>query len=177
MSVLYPFRIGEGYDLHRIIEVPAEGRKLVLGGAVIPWDRCLDGHSDADVLIHAIMNSVLGAAALGDIGRHFPDSDPEYKNIDSMILAAKTNLMVRSLGYEIGNIDATVEAQEPKLSRYIPEMIKNIAGVFRIDQDQVNVKATTGEHIGVIGRGEGIAARAVCLLYKSGVSSGRTVLL
>ena len=166
MTDSFPFRIGEGYDLHRVIAAPDSGRSLILGGVSVPWEKCLDGHSDADVLTHAVMNAVLGAAALGDIGRHFPDSDPAYKDADSLVLAKETARMLDLAGYRIGNIDATVEAQSPKLSPYIDAMRKNISSAYSIMPDQVSVKATTGEHIGIIGRGEGIAARAVCIIFK-----------
>ena len=177
MTNVFPYRIGEGYDLHRVKDIPEEGRELILGGVVIPWDRCLEGHSDADVLVHAIMNAVLGAAALGDIGRHFPDTDPAYKNADSLMLAARTAVMLSAAGYKISNIDATVEAQNPKLSPFIDQMRIKISQAYSISEEQVSVKATTGEHIGIIGRGEAIAARAVCLIYKSELFSGRTIKL
>ena len=170
-------RIGEGYDLHRVIEVPEEGRDFIIGGVKIPWNRCLDGHSDADVLTHAIMNAVLGAAALGDIGRHFPDTDPRFRNADSLKLAAETGLMLKRAGYEIVNIDSTIEAQNPKMAPYIDEMRKNIAGAYNTDISRISVKATTGEYIGIIGRGEGIAARAVCLICGSGINTARNILL
>ncbi|MCR5262496.1 MAG: 2-C-methyl-D-erythritol 2,4-cyclodiphosphate synthase [Clostridiales bacterium] len=177
MSAAAFLRIGEGYDLHRVKEIPSGGRDLVIGGVIIPWNRCLDGHSDADVLTHAVMNSVLGAAALGDIGRHFPDTDPRFEGADSLLLAAETRFMLKQAGYEVVNIDSTIEAQEPKMSPYIEEMRVNIAKAYGISPSQVSVKATTGEHIGIIGRGEGIAARAVCLIQASSTNSARNILL
>lgn len=155
-------RIGHGYDVHRLME----GRKLILGGVEIPCDKGLLGHSDADVLLHAVMDSLLGAAALGDIGRHFPDTDPAYEGIDSRVLLKKTGELLKESGYEVGNIDCTVIAQRPKLAPYIGEMRKNIAETLGISENQVNVKATTEEKLGFTGRGEGIAAHAVSLIEK-----------
>ena len=153
-------RIGNGYDVHRL----TENRKLILGGVEIPYDKGLLGHSDADVLIHAVMDALLGAAALGDIGKHFPDTDPVYKGADSRELLSHVRRLIEDKGYFIENIDATIIAQKPKLASYIPEMKENIAGVLKISPDQVNVKATTEEGLGFTGQGLGIAASAVCLL-------------
>lgn len=153
-------RIGHGYDVHRLIA----GRKLILGGVEIPYILGLDGHSDADVLLHAMMDALLGAAALGDIGHLFPDTDPAYKGISSLKLLAVVAARIREKGYEIGNIDATVIAQKPKLAPFIEAMRKETARVLQIDPDQLNIKATTEERLGFSGREEGIAAHAVCLL-------------
>lgn len=153
-------RIGHGYDVHRLIA----GRKLILGGVEIPYILGLDGHSDADVLLHAMMDALLGAAALGDIGHLFPDTDPAYKGISSLKLLAVVAARIREKGYEIGNIDATVIAQKPKLAPFIEAMRKETARVLQIDPDRLNIKATTEEHLGFSGREEGIAAHAVCLL-------------
>lgn len=153
-------RIGQGYDVHRL----TEGRRLILGGVHIPWDRGLLGHSDADVLVHAIMDALLGAAALGDIGGMFPDSDPKYAGADSLGLLRTVSERLREAGFSVCNIDSTIVAQAPKLAGYIPEMRKNIAQAAGIDLGAVSVKATTEEHLGFTGRGEGIAAQAVALL-------------
>ncbi|MCD8018150.1 MAG: 2-C-methyl-D-erythritol 2,4-cyclodiphosphate synthase [Clostridiales bacterium] len=153
-------RIGSGYDVHRL----TEGRKLILGGVEIPYEKGLLGHSDADVLIHAVMDALLGAAALGDIGRHFPDNDPAYEGADSMRLLCEVGKMIQENAYFIENIDATIIAQRPKLAPYIPEMRSNIADVLGLSVQQVNVKATTEEGLGFTGEGLGIAASAVCLL-------------
>ena len=153
-------RIGHGYDVHRLVE----GRKLILGGVEIPYILGLDGHSDADVLLHAMMDALLGAAALGDIGHLFPDTDPAYKGISSLKLLAVVAARIREKGYEIGNIDATVIAQKPKLAPFIEAMRKETARVLQIDPDRLNIKATTEERLGFSGREEGIAAHAVCLL-------------
>ena len=155
-------RIGHGYDVHRLVE----GRKLILGGVEIPWEKGLDGHSDADVLVHAIMDALLGAAALGDIGQHFPDSDPAYKGADSCTLLGRVNQLLRQKGYAIGNIDATILAQRPKLAPHIPAMRQRIAEVLGIEPDCVSVKATTEEGLGFTGSGEGIAAHAVALIER-----------
>ena len=155
-------RIGSGYDVHRL----TEGRKLILGGVEIPFEKGLLGHSDADVLVHAVMDALLGAAALGDIGKHFPDTDPAYKGADSMKLLSEVRRLIEKKAYFIENIDATVIAQRPKLAGYIPQMKKNIADVLGISEGQVNVKATTEEGLGFIGEGLGIAASAVCLAFK-----------
>lgn len=156
-------RIGSGYDVHKLVD----GRKLILGGVEIPYDKGLLGHSDADVLLHAIMDALLGAAALGDIGKHFPDSDQEFKGADSLSLLSKVLYLISQKGYCIMNIDTTIIAQKPKLAPYISKMRENIAAVLGIDMDQVNVKATTEEGLGFTGAGEGIAASAVCLIEES----------
>ena len=153
-------RIGTGYDVHKLVE----GRKLILGGVEIPYEKGLLGHSDADVLLHAIMAARRGAAALGDIGQHFPDTDPEYEGADSLKLLAEVGKILRDAGYQIGNIDATVIAQRPKLMPYLPEMRQNVAGALGIDVSQVSIKATTEEHLGFTGRGEGISTQAVALI-------------
>ena len=153
-------RIGHGYDVHRL----AENRRLVIGGVVIPYERGLLGHSDADVLLHAISDALLGAAALGDIGHMFPDSDPKYKDADSILLLRKVGARLYTAGYTVSNIDATVIAQAPKLAPYIKEMRKKIAYALGIDIDAVSVKATTEEGLGFSGAGDGIAAHAVCLI-------------
>ena len=156
-------RIGHGYDVHRLVE----GRALVLGGVHIPFEKGLLGHSDADVLTHAVMDALLGAAAMGDIGKLFPDSDEAYKGADSLLLAKEVMKRLREAGYEVGNIDATVVAQAPKLSPFIPTMRENLANALGVPTDAVSVKATTEEHLGFTGEGLGIAAHAVCLLLKS----------
>ena len=153
-------RIGHGYDVHKLV---AE-RKLILGGVEIKSDLGLSGHSDADVLVHAVMDSLLGAAALGDIGKHFPDSDIKYKNANSLILLQKICKLINEKNYKIQNIDATIIAQKPKFSPYILKMRENISGVCRIDVNQINIKATTEENLGFTGRYEGISSHAVCLL-------------
>lgn len=153
-------RIGHGYDVHRLVE----GRKLILGGVEIPYKKGLDGHSDADVLVHALMDALLGAAALGDIGKLFPDTDPAYEGIDSLLLLDRVLAEVEEKGYRISNVDMTILAQAPKLSPYIPAMRDRLALRLKLDPDQVNVKATTEEHLGFTGRGEGISVHAVCLL-------------
>ena len=155
-------RIGHGYDVHRIVE----GRKLILGGAEIPFDKGLLGHSDADVLLHAISDSLLGAAALGDIGKHFPDTDESFKGANSLLLLEKVCALLKEKGYKIVNIDATVLAQRPKLKDYIEKMRENIARACKTDIDAISVKATTEEGLGFTGAGEGIAAHAVCLIQK-----------
>ena len=156
------FRIGHGYDVHRLVP----GRKLIIGGVQIPYELGLDGHSDADVLIHAVCDALLGAAAMRDIGFHFPDSDDRYKGISSIKLIISVNDMLKAQGYNIVNIDATVIAQRPKLCAYIPDMIKNISEALLLDVSAVNVKATTEERLGFTGRGEGISAHAVCIIEK-----------
>ena len=153
-------RIGHGYDVHRLVE----GRKLILGGVEIPFQKGLLGHSDADVLTHAVMDALLGALALGDIGKHFPDSDPAYKGADSLMLAREVAKLLLAQNYRIGNVDATILAQAPKLAPYIPQMRENLALALGIPTDAVSVKATTEEGLGFTGTGEGIAAHAVCLL-------------
>jgi 2-C-methyl-D-erythritol 2,4-cyclodiphosphate synthase len=153
-------RIGQGYDVHQLVA----GRKLVIGGVEIPYEKGLLGHSDADVLLHAICDALLGAAALGDIGRHFSDADARYKNIDSRILLRESLHLVREQGYRVGNVDATIIAQAPKMAPHILQMVENIAADLRVEKSAVNVKATTTEKLGLTGRGEGIAAQAVVLL-------------
>ena len=153
-------RIGTGYDVHRLVE----GRKLILGGVTIPFEKGLLGHSDADVLVHAIMDALLGAAALGDIGKLFPDNDDTFLDADSMKLLAIVRDRLADKLYVVENVDATIIAQKPKLAEYIPAMKENIAKTLGIDPDRVNVKATTEEHLGITGRGEGIAAEAVALI-------------
>ena len=155
-------RFGMGYDVHRLVE----GRKLILGGVEIPWEKGLLGHSDADVLLHAIADALLGAAALGDIGRHFPDTDERFKGADSMKLLAEVVRLVREKGYRVGNVDATIVAQAPKLAPHIEEMTENIARVLGVGKDQVNVKATTEERLGFTGSGEGMSAYAVAGIEK-----------
>lgn len=153
-------RVGMGYDVHKLVN----DRALILGGVTVPYERGLLGHSDADVLVHAIMDALLGAAALGDIGRHFPDTDQTYQGISSMELLAQVKLLIEKECYIIGNIDATIIAQKPKLSPYIDEMVKNIATTLGLDDSQVNVKATTEEGLGFTGKEEGISSQAICLL-------------
>lgn len=157
------FRIGHGYDVHKLVE----GRDLIIGGVNIPHHLGLLGHSDADVLLHAISDSLLGALALGDIGKHFPDTDENFKGADSLVLLALVGEMVKKEGYEVGNIDATVLAQAPKLAPFIPQMRLNIARALEIELDAVSIKATTEEGLGFTGEEKGIAAHAVCLMYKS----------
>lgn len=153
-------RIGQGYDVHRLVE----GRKLIIGGVDIPYEKGLLGHSDADVLIHAVMDALLGAAALGDIGQHFPDSDERYKGISSIALLKEVGKILQENGYMIENIDSTVIAQRPKLLPYRPQMAENIAAALGIEKEQVSVKATTEEGLGFTGTGEGISAQAIALL-------------
>jgi len=153
-------RIGHGYDVHRLVE----GRKLILGGVEIAHDKGLAGHSDADVLIHAICDALLGAASLGDIGQHFPDDDPAYKDIDSRVLLRKVREKLEAQSLKIENIDSTVIAQAPRLAPHIPEMIQNITSDLSIEPDQMNIKATTTEKLGFAGREEGIAVHAIALL-------------
>ena len=157
------FRIGHGYDVHRLVE----GRALILGGVRIPYEKGLDGHSDADVLLHAIIDAILGAAALGDIGKLYPDNDNRFLGIDSLILLKDTYDRIASLGYTVGNIDATVIAQRPKLAPFIESMRENIAKTLSVSLDAINVKATTEERLGFTGSGKGIAAHAVALLCRS----------
>ena len=154
-------RVGMGYDVHRL----TENRDLILGGVKIDWEKGLLGHSDADVLIHAVMDALLGAAALGDIGKHFPDTDPAYKGISSIILLEHVTALLREHHYEIGNIDATIIAQRPKLAAYRPQMAENIADALGLPVSRVSVKATTEERLGFTGRKEGIAAQAAALIY------------
>lgn len=153
-------RIGHGYDVHRF----APDRALILGGVQIPYELGLDGHSDADVLLHAVMDALLGAAGLRDIGYHFPDTDMRYKGADSMILLSYVAEKIKEKGYRVGNVDVTMIAQKPKLKQYIPRMQENIAGQLGVDMDRVNVKATTEEGLGFTGKLEGLACHAVCLL-------------
>ena len=153
-------RIGHGYDVHKLVE----GRKLILGGIEVPHTLGLLGQSDADVLTHAIMDSILGAAALGDIGQHFPDNDDRYLGADSTELLRHVMELIREKGYRIGNLDATIIAQKPKLMSYLPQMRKKLAEVMEISEDRLNLKATTEEHLGFTGRQEGISAHCVCLL-------------
>ena len=156
-------RIGHGYDVHRL----TKNRDLIIGGVKIPYEKGLLGHSDADVLVHAILDAALGALGEGDIGKHFPDTDERFKGINSMLLAENVAALLLSKGYTIGNIDATVVAQRPKLLPYIEDMRANIAKVFGFTPDRVNIKATTEEKLGFTGSGEGISAHAVCLIIKS----------
>ena len=153
-------RIGHGYDVHRLVE----DRKLIMGGVEIPYEKGLLGHSDADVLLHAVMDAVLGAAALGDIGQHLPDNDPAYKGEDSLALTREVARIIAEHGYKVGNIDATILCQRPKLAPHIPAMRRNIADAFGLPVDAVSVKATTEEHLGFTGEGLGIAAHAVALI-------------
>ncbi len=155
-------RFGMGYDVHRLVA----GRKLILGGVDIPYEKGLLGHSDADVLLHAIADALLGAAALGDIGKHFPDTEEKWKGADSRMLLGEVARIVREKGYEIGNVDATIVAQSPKLAPYIETMNINIAGTLNIGREQVNVKATTEEHLGFTGSGEGMSSYAVVGIEK-----------
>lgn len=155
-------RIGHGYDVHRLVE----GRALIIGGVDIPHSLGLLGHSDADVLLHAISDSLLGAAALGDIGKHFPDTDERYKGISSLLLLSHVKKLLSEKGYSVVNVDATIIAQAPKLAPYIPEMVANIAKTLSVPIDSVNVKATTEEKLGFTGRYEGISAHSVCIIEK-----------
>ncbi|OIP17177.1 MAG: 2-C-methyl-D-erythritol 2,4-cyclodiphosphate synthase [Betaproteobacteria bacterium CG2_30_59_46] len=156
-------RVGQGFDVHPLVE----GRKLVMGGVEIPYERGLLGHSDADVLLHAICDALLGAAGLGDIGRHFPDSDPRYKGIASRRLLREVARLLREKGFGVVNLDATIIAQAPKMAPYIAQMVANIAADLEVAADCVNVKATTTEKLGFTGRGEGIAAQAACLIARA----------
>ena len=153
-------RIGQGFDVHQLVA----GRKLIIGGVDIPYDKGLLGHSDADVLLHAICDALLGAAALGDMGRHFADTDAQYKNIDSRILLREVARMVTNVGFRVGNVDATIVAQAPKMAAHIPLMVENIAADLGVGVNAINIKATTTEKLGYTGRGEGIAAQAIVLL-------------
>ncbi len=155
-------RVGLGYDVHKLVE----DRELILGGVTIPYEKGLLGHSDADVLVHAIMDALVGAAALGDIGKHFPDTDPQYKGISSIKLLEHVGKLLDEHMYVIENIDATIIAQRPKMAPYIPEMRKNIADTLGLEFDQVNVKATTEEGLGFTGTGEGISSQAICAIEK-----------
>lgn len=156
-------RVGQGYDVHKL----TEGRKLILGGVEVPYEKGLLGHSDADVLTHALMDALLGACALGDIGHLFPDNDPAYAGADSLKLLERVVQLLEEKGFRVGNVDVTVIAQAPKLAPYIAEMRQNLASRLKIDPDRVSVKATTEEHLGFTGRGEGIAAQAVCLVLEA----------
>ena len=155
-------RIGMGYDVHRLVE----GRKCIIGGVEIPYEKGLLGHSDADVLLHAIMDALLGALALGDIGKHFPDTDPTYEGVDSMRLMERVDALVRNEDYAVANIDATIIAQAPKMRPHIDAMRENIAAALHVDVSQISIKATTEEGLGFTGAGEGISAQAICLLTK-----------
>lgn len=158
-----PYRIGHGFDVHAF----RPGDHLMLGGVRIPFDKAFKAHSDGDVLIHALCDAILGAAALGDIGRHFPDTDPRFSGIDSRMLLRQVVEKVREKGLAVGNVDATIVAQAPKLMPYLPEMRANLAVDLAVDEDRVNLKATTTEKLGYPGRGEGVAAHAVVLLFES----------
>ena len=161
-TALPTFRIGQGYDLH----VLTEGRKLIIGGVTIPHPKGLLGHSDADVLLHALTDALLGAAGLGDIGRHFPDTDPTYSGADSRVLLRAALKKVQAAGYAVGNIDATIIAQSPKMAPHIPAMVSCIAADLQLAEDRINIKAKTNEKLGYLGREEGIAAEAVALIYR-----------
>jgi len=156
-------RVGQGYDVHPF----ADHRKLILAGVEIPYERGLAGHSDADVLYHALCDALLGAVGQGDIGHHFPDTDAQYKNADSALFVAQTVKLLKTLGWEIGNIDCTIMAQEPKIAPYVPHMKKNMAALLLVSEQDVNIKATTTERLGFIGRKEGIAAEAVVLVTRN----------
>jgi 2-C-methyl-D-erythritol 2,4-cyclodiphosphate synthase len=159
---MYPFRIGQGVDVHRL----SEGRPMILGGVRLEYHLGPDGHSDADVLIHAICDALLGAANLGDIGKHFPDTDSAFKNIDSTILLRRVNDLILEHGWKIGNIDTTLILEKPKIKPHIPEMQRVMAECLNIAENVISIKATTNEKLGFIGREEGVVAYAVCLLYK-----------
>ena len=158
-------RIGHGYDVHKLIE----GRDLILGGVKIPYEKGLLGHSDADVLLHAVSDALLGAAGLGDIGRHFPDTDPAYKGADSLKLLIQVADKIAAAGYRVGNVDVTMIAQRPKLKDYIPQMQENIAAALQVSPSQINVKATTEEQLGFTGDGSGMSCHAVCLLEDASI--------
>ena len=157
-------RIGHGYDVHRL----TEGRELILGGVKIDYEKGLLGHSDADVLLHAVSDALLGAAGLGDIGRHFPDTDPKYKGADSLELLRQVAGKIAAAGYRVGNVDVTMIAQRPRLKDYIPQMEQNIASALNVEPGRINVKATTEERLGFTGSGEGMACHAVCILEEIG---------
>lgn len=163
MNIPFSIRVGEGWDVHALVE----GRKLILGGIEIPYEKGLLGHSDADALLHAITDALLGAAGLGDIGRHFPDTDPRFKGADSGVLLAEAAARVRAQGWQIGNVDSTIVAQAPKMAPHIPAMRERIAAVLGLGPEQVNVKAKTAEKLGPVGQGLSIEARAVVLLGRS----------
>jgi 2-C-methyl-D-erythritol 2,4-cyclodiphosphate synthase len=156
-------RVGFGYDVHRLVEE----RKLILGGVEVPYEKGLLGHSDADVLVHALMDAMLGAAGMGDIGRHFPDTDNQYKGVDSMLLLERVTQLLHEAGYKVNNIDVTVVAQRPKLAGFIPQMVTNIARIVGAEESMVNVKATTTEKLGFEGEGLGISAYAVCTIAEN----------
>jgi len=156
-------RIGQSIDIHQLVE----GRPLVLGGVTIPYERGLKGHSDADVLLHAIIESIIGALGQGDIGKHFPDTDPAYKGISSMVLLERTYDLMTQCGYHVGNIDSIIMTEQPKMAPHIPQMRENVARVLHCDVSQINIKATRGEKMGFVGRGEGIVSQAVCLLEEN----------
>ncbi|MBY0165271.1 2-C-methyl-D-erythritol 2,4-cyclodiphosphate synthase [Cytobacillus firmus] len=160
-------RVGQGFDVHQLVE----GRPCIVGGVTIPYEKGLLGHSDADVLLHAVTDAILGALGLGDIGRHFPDNDPAFKDADSLKLLEQVWVMAKERGYTLGNIDSTIIAQKPKMAPYIPQMAEVIAKALDAEVDQVNVKATTTEQLGFTGRGEGIAAQSVVCLVKGVLSS------
>ncbi|GIO34977.1 MULTISPECIES: 2-C-methyl-D-erythritol 2,4-cyclodiphosphate synthase [Paenibacillus] len=160
-------RVGQGFDVHQLVE----GRPCIIGGVTIPYDKGLLGHSDADVLLHAVTDAILGALALGDIGKHFPDTDPAFKDADSLKLLLHVWGMAKERGYRLGNIDSTIIAQKPKMAPYIPQMVDVIARALEAEPEQVNVKATTTEQLGFTGRGEGIAAQSVVCLVKDVLSS------
>ncbi|AYB41962.1 2-C-methyl-D-erythritol 2,4-cyclodiphosphate synthase [Paenibacillus lautus] len=160
-------RVGQGFDVHQLVE----GRPCIVGGVTIPYEKGLLGHSDADVLLHAVTDAILGALGLGDIGRHFPDNDPAFKDADSLKLLEQVWVMAKERGYTLGNIDSTIIAQKPKMAPYIPQMAEVIATALDAEVDQVNVKATTTEQLGFTGRGEGIAAQSVVCLVKGVLSS------
>lgn len=166
MAVSVPFRIGQGYDVHALVQ----GRPLIIGGVTIPHTHGLQGHSDADVLLHAITDAVLGAAALGDIGRHFPDTDPAYRGADSRVLLREAMAKVRAAGWVVVNIDATVHAQAPKIGPHAPAMVRNVAADLGVEEGAVNIKAKTNEGLGYLGRKEGIAATVAALLARAGAA-------
>ena len=157
------FRIGQGYDIHALVS----DRKFILGGVHIPYEKGLLGHSDADVLLHALTDALLGAAGLNDIGQMFPDNDPQFKDMDSRILLRAALQKVQAVGFQVGNVDATIICQKPKLAGYLPEMVRNIASDLAVTPSHINLKAKTNESLGHLGRGEGIAVHAVALLYKA----------
>ncbi|MBU5674109.1 2-C-methyl-D-erythritol 2,4-cyclodiphosphate synthase [Paenibacillus brevis] len=163
--------VGQGFDVHQLVE----GRPCIIGGVHIPYEKGLLGHSDADVLLHTVSDAILGALALGDIGRHFPDTDAEYKDADSLVLLQRVWEMAKERGYRLGNLDATIIAQAPKMAPYIPQMVEIIAGVLESSPQKVNVKATTTEHLGFAGRGEGIAAQAIVCLVSDVLSSNSEI--
>lgn len=159
--------VGQGFDVHQLVE----GRPCIIGGVTLPYEKGLLGHSDADVLLHAVSDAILGALALGDIGRHFPDTDPAFKDADSLVLLRRVWAMAKERGYRLGNLDATIIAQAPKMAPYIPQMVGVIAEALEADPQRVNVKATTTEHLGFTGRGEGIAAQCIVCLLSDVLSS------